>query len=124
MQKPRKTQKQRNRMSYKSLHRKAWKIFSLWIRKRDNFTCFTCGKKDGIMNAGHFYHNYLDFDEQNINCQCSYCNKWLSGNLAIYAERLIEKYGIRVFKNLSQRRFKVLYTTDDLIKIIKKYELP
>lgn len=76
------------------------------------------------MNAGHFYHNYLDFDEQNINCQCSYCNKWLSGNLAIYAERLIEKYGIRVFKNLSQRRFKVLYTTDDLIKIIKKYELP
>ena len=106
------------------LKKKAWQTFSKWIRNRD-VTCVTCqiGKAD---NAGHFWHNILDFDEININGQCVRCNKWLSGNLNSYAEYLIKKYGIKKFKDLSSRHYKVMqgehYEIEDYQKIIKKYE--
>jgi hypothetical protein len=77
------------------LRKKAWNVFSKYIRLRDKGVCFTCDviKDPKEMNAGHFKHNRLDFSEKNINCQCVHCNKWLSGNLGEYALRLIKKYG-------------------------------
>lgn len=76
---------------------------SLRVRQRDNGVCFTCGVKKPIeeMNAGHFIHkNCLDFNKMNINCQCVKCNQYLSGNLGIYAIKLIEKYGKEQVDNL------------------------
>lgn len=79
----------------------AWKYFSKYIRNRDK-KCVTC--KNGLAeNAGHFWHNVLDFDEMNVNGQCVSCNKWKSGNLAIYSTYLINKYGIKEFKKLDIR---------------------
>src|ERR1035437_3381143 len=78
----------------------AWKTFSKWIRERDGH-CVTCGA--GAENAGHFWHNMLDFDEININAQCVHCNKWMSGNLAVYAIYLIKKHGLRKFLDLYDR---------------------
>ncbi len=66
--------------------RKLWPIFSLYIRTRDKFTCFTCGRKgtgSGI-HAGHFIPDAvgglaLKFHEENVHAQCWNCNLNLGG---------------------------------------------
>ena len=120
--------KRRKRNSTRQLlANKAWKIFSLWIRTRDKFICFTCGVKgnQGNTNAGHFKHGVLDFDEININCQCIMCNHYKSGNLDVYAEKLITKYGLDVFNTLCLRARSALrgerMSESDYRLIIEKY---
>lgn len=80
------------------LKKELWKWFSLYIRQRDNFTCFTCGRKgEGSgMHAGHFIPKSvgglaLYFNEDNVHCQCYHCNINLGGNQYIYGKRLGEK---------------------------------
>lgn len=87
------------------LHQKAWKVFSEYIRRRDKGRCCTCGVVSDYknMNAGHFHHGVLDFDEMNVNCQCVACNKWNHGRLNIYATFLVEKYGLEAFNDLYKR---------------------
>lgn len=80
---------------------KAWKTFSYWIRQRDK-KCVTC--PSGLAeNAGHFWHNVLDFDEENINGQCVNCNKWNHGRLAVYSVYLLKKIGKKRFDALDIR---------------------
>lgn len=101
---------------------RAWKYFSQYIRLRDQ-KCVTCGS---IKNpqAGHFWHNVLDFDEENINQQCSFCNKYKSGNLAVYSIYLINKLGTIKFKALDIRHTKAIggekRSVEDYEKIIKE----
>lgn len=106
-------------------HKKAWDVFSKWIRNRDK-VCVTCGsRKDG--QAGHYWHGVLDFDEMNINQQCSSCNKWKHGNLAPYGVYLINKHGLEKFLDLEKRHYIALRgeyrTQQDYEEIIKKYQL-
>lgn len=86
----------------------AWKVFSIWIRNRDKY-CITC-KEEGKMvpseQAGHFYHNVLDFDEENVNGQCIRCNHFKSGNLAPYSNYLLKKLGKKKFEELNIRHFR------------------
>lgn len=103
---------------------KAWKVFSKWIRNRDK-KCVTC--PNGLAeNAGHFWHNVLDFDEENINGQCVRCNKWLSGNLAPYSVYLLRKLGKKKFDALDIRHTRAIggehRTEEDYQKIIDKYK--
>lgn len=98
----------------KKLRDKAWDVFSIWIRKRDKGTCVTCNARHWDeelgeftikgMQAGHFWHNVLDFDEENINCQCQRCNHFLSGNLAPYSVYLLQKLGKKGFDALEKRK--------------------
>ena len=87
-------------------HDSAWKSFSKYIRVRDK-QCVTCGSEN-LPQAGHFWHNVLDFDEVNINRQCKQCNYYLSGNLAVYSIYLINKHGIKEFKSLEKRKYLAL----------------
>lgn len=109
-----------------NLKTKAWVVFSKWIRNRDK-KCVTCGSYDQLQ-AGHFWHAVLDFDEININAQCKQCNYFKSGNLAIYSIYLINKYGKDVFMDLEKRHWIAMrgeYRSDkDYQKIIDKYKLP
>lgn len=108
----------------KRLKAKAWNIMSLYVRLRDEGRCFTCGKVDSIqkMNAGHFKHHRLDFDERNIHCQCVSCNKFRGGKLDIYAERLEDMYGQGIIQELSAAANKIhRYTRTELEEIIEKY---
>lgn len=109
----------------KDLKRKAWEIFSKWIRNRDK-RCVTCGSRNQLC-AGHFWHGVLDFDEMNINCQCRQCNTFKSGNLAPYSVYLLNKYGEEKFKDLEKRHYLALrgeYRSDaDYLKLIEKYEI-
>lgn len=120
----------------KKLKNKAWYVFSIWIRKRDNATCVSCGVRnwDSTLgewsikgfNAGHFYHNVLDFDEDNINCQCIRCNHHLSGNLAPYSVYLLSKLGENGFNDLYNRSKLALKgelkSCQDYLNIIEKYK--
>lgn len=103
----------------------AWDTFSKWIRNRDK-RCVTCGKTEGLQ-AGHFWHNCLDFDEMNINAQCERCNHYLSGNLAVYASYLIAKYGQKKFQDLEARHYLAMkgrkFEVDYYEALIEKYKV-
>ena len=80
---------------------------SEWIRRKDAnldgyVECYTCAsiKNWKEMNAGHFKHDKLDFDERNLKPQCVTCNKYYSGRLDIYASRLIRENGWEWFQML------------------------
>ncbi len=105
----------------RTLHKDTWKVFSKWIKERDNWTCYTCGFPGG--EAGHFKHkDCLDFDEVNINCQCTNCNKWRHGNLGEYSIKLVKKYGLKKVEDLILRSNQVhKFTRDELEDIKEKY---
>ena len=104
-----------------ALKRKAWKIFSLFVRKRDK-VCITCGSSNGLQ-AGHFVHgDNMDFVIENINAQCVRCNKWLHGNLGVYAIKIDEKYGLGTAKRLiALGRVYRGYRRKDFEEIIELY---
>lgn len=64
--------------------------------------CYTCKHWFAwkVMNAGHFIHNKLDFDERNVHPQCVQCNLWKHGNLGRYAYYLIKEYGVKWVERL------------------------
>ena len=108
----------------KSAKKRAWNSFSRYIIARDK-SCVTCGRKENLQ-AGHFWHACLDFDEININAQDTYCNKYLSGNLATYSVYLIKKYGIKEFRVLEKRHYKALKgekrTIEEYLEIESHYK--
>lgn len=80
------------------LKRKLWKVFSLYIRTRDNFTCFICKRRGegSAIHAGHFIPKSvggiaLYFNEDNVHACCYHCNINLGGNLYEYGLRLGKK---------------------------------
>ena len=110
--------------------KEAWKVFSRWIRKRDNYICFTCGTKypeeEGWkMHAGHFVsrlHSATMFNEINVHAQCYACNIIKKGNAGEYAYRLIEKYGKNEFDKLVKLgRTHKQFTVEELQQIIQRY---
>ncbi len=107
-----------------SIHKKAWNVFSKWIRNRDPY-CVTCGAPS--QQAGHFWHGVLDFDEENISGQCIRCNHFLSGNLAQYSIYLLRKLGKKKFEALDLRHTRALAgekrTDEEYNTIIEKYSL-
>lgn len=68
--------------------------------------CTSCGRWHSVwvggkyqkgVNAGHFVsrgHYVVRYDKKNVNLQCVYCNKWLSGNITNYGVGLDNKYGV------------------------------
>lgn len=114
---------------WKRLHKEAWRVFSLYIRTKNANSanllgCYTCGK---ILlwreaQAGHLHHNKLDFDERNIHAQCGGCNKYLHGNLAKYATKLVKELGVEGMQKLELDSNTVKYSKEDLEQIIDKYQ--
>lgn len=102
-----------NRKTNAALKKEAWNAFSRYVRTRDHGRCFTCdvwtwdpelGQVSiKVMQAGHFRHGVLDFDEENVHCQCDRCNRCLGGNLKVYAQRLVDLMGAEKFVDLNNR---------------------
>lgn len=102
-----------------------WKAFSDYVRERDNWTCFTCGKqaKGAAMHAGHFVSRVRSatmFDEKNVHAQCYACNIHKSGNGAEYAAKIIELYGKDAFDDILFRsRQTHKFTYEELEQILQ-----
>ena len=110
------------------LKKEVWKVFSKWIRERDNYTCFTCGKigKESFMHGGHYIsrkHNATMFDEKNVNAQCMNCNLWGYGNMGVYTLKLQAKYGEGIIKKLTEKS-KIIkqFTEKELLELKEIYE--
>lgn len=91
--------------SISKLKKRLWEQFSLYIRNRDGWTCFTCGRKgegSGI-HAGHFIPKAsgglaLYFNEDNVHAQCFHCNHHLGGNQWEYGLKLGPKKVEELYK--------------------------
>ena len=113
--------KRKKLQSMQNLRKKAWTVFSLWIRNRDK-KCVTCGSIKSLQ-AGHYVHrNCLDFNEKNINAQCAGCNMYKSGNLVVYAVYLEKKYGYGIIQELEKKGREVKkFNREELELIIEMY---
>jgi hypothetical protein len=116
-----------------SLKKKAWKVFSEWIRRKDadqggTVTCYTCGKlmfwKEA--HAGHALpgrHNAVLFDEDIVRVQCPVDNIWKGGNYPVFTAKLIRENGLEWFESkLEGARQIVKYTRSDLEDLINDYK--
>jgi hypothetical protein len=98
--------------SLSKLKKKLWDVFSLYIRTRDNFTCFTCGKSkqshpELVFQAGHLFSRIktaIIYDEYNVNCQCYSCNTRHSSDPDIYRELFRQVYGQAKYDELYNKR--------------------
>lgn len=115
---------------HKTLHKKAWKLFSEWIRRKDATSgglaiCYSCDSylpwQDA--HAGHFFHNKLDFDTRNVHVQDPKCNTYMHGNLAAYGVKLAQELGVDGMQQLRTDSNTIKYTIEDLERIIEEYTL-
>lgn len=103
-------------------------VFNRFIRLRDkDEPCICCGRPatDEIQwHAGHFLTTGARpehrFNENNCFKQTSYCNNYLSGNVAEYRKRLIEKIGLATVEAMESDHDPKKYTIEDL-KELKRY---
>lgn len=114
--------------SYPELKKKLDKVFSVFIRRRDRFVCFTChkvGDKKSIQ-CGHYIsrtYTVTRWDEVNCHAQCVSCNVFGGGNMAVYALNMVNKYGAKVLAELdAKKRREVKLSTLQLRILISKYE--
>lgn len=117
-------------LTLSKLKKKAWSVFSKWIRQRDNWTCYTCGKRmenSPAMHAGHFITRVRQstmFDEMNVHAQCMMCNMFRNGESGIYAIKLLNQYGKGEFEKLFKRSRQLKqFTRQELEEIIERYKL-
>jgi 5-methylcytosine-specific restriction endonuclease McrA len=82
------------------LEDKLTKVFELYIRHRDNWTCITCGRQDignfSEIHAGHLIsrkRNATLWDEENVFAQCRNCNCRHVWHPDYYNEVYIRKFG-------------------------------
>lgn len=90
--------------------KKAWDLFSKYIRLRDairttgtkdHARCITCDKLyptfgKGCLQAGHYIpgrSNAILFEARGVHAQCYMCNVTFKGNTLKYRRKMIELYG-------------------------------
>lgn len=110
-----------------SLKKKLWKVFSEYIRNRDKWTCYTCGRKatGSGLHAGHFIPKSvggltLYFHEDNVHAQCYNCNINLSGNQYEYGQRLGEE---KVKELYALKHKAIQWTVNDYLSKIEEYTI-
>jgi hypothetical protein len=109
---------------------KAQKSFNEFIRLRDaGLGCVSCDKTidwHGQWHAGHYKtigaRPDLRFNESNVHKQCSQCNNFLSGNVAMYRIELIKRIGEdRVLEIEKDAGNPMKYTASDYKAIHTQY---
>lgn len=120
--------------SIKSLHKRAWAQFSIWIRVREAdengyVQCTTCPSShlwnSGLIHAGHWIHGRLDFDERNIHPQCRNDNFFTNTRVnTAYSCFMARTYGaeimdeLRLLSNTKSNK----YSRDELNELIVKFK--
>lgn len=104
----------------KTLAEQLWEVFAKFIKKRDRYTCFTCGTRVRGKNchAGHFIASSvgglaLRYNEYNVHVQCYDCNILKHGNLDVYKQKMIEKYGQAIVDELWRIKYQVITRESD-----------
>lgn len=103
--------------------------FNAWIRFRDSGKpCVSCDKPDSGTHQRHASHfrsvgacAELRFNSLNVHSSCSVCNNHLSGNIAGYRPRIIDKIGAELVEWLEGPHEPKKYTCDQLREIRAYY---
>lgn len=113
--KKRRTQSRTKRPTITQQKKKLWKYISLYVRNRDGFRCYTCGKfaMGSAMHAGHFVPSSqcnlaMRYDPEWLRAQCYNCNINLSGNYVTFRENLIKDRGEDAVVAWEQRRHEIV----------------
>lgn len=124
--------RRRDFMANDASHQKkrAQKAFNEFIRLRDAaLSCVSCDKPadwHGQWHAGHYKtvgaRPDLRFDEDNCHKQCSVCNNYLSGNLAMYRVELERRIGGERLAALESTGEPKKYTAQGYAEITKTYQ--
>ena len=124
--------KRRKNATLKSTKKRADKVFSEYIRKRDTIRakpiCATCNEFIDFKtsDAGHFIaRNYAAtrFDEQNVNAQCRRCNRFQSGRQYEHGRYIDKLYGQGTAeKLLIKSKMLCKRTIFDYEQIIEQYK--
>lgn len=112
-----------NKIPLSKLKKKIDTEFSLYIRRRDNFICCTCGRqgseKDGIMQCGHLFSRVAlstRWEPYNAACQCKGCNMRHEYDWEPMRQWFIKKYGEHIYEILYQEYKKPRkFTRNELI---------
>lgn len=102
------------KQSLSCLKKKAWKLFSEWVRRKaadykETAACVSCGSvipwKTG--DAGHFIPKSRGlvyyFHEKNVHFQCKVCNIWNKEQAKIrYTLYMQNKYGPNIVQELEE----------------------
>jgi hypothetical protein len=105
--------KTKRKISVSKAKKKAWDVFSKYIRLRDTTRlgtfCYTCEKYFDFkkMHAGHYLagHRAINyFNEINCHAQCPGCNIYKHGDPITYREHLVRDYGEEIVKELEAHR--------------------
>lgn len=117
------------KLTKKGAHLKAWKALSKYVRIKANGVCYTCGDKRDWkeQQGGHYIHSgrskpVTHYLEDNVKCQCVRCNKYLSGNLGRYGEKLAVEIGLDRLDEMRQlKRQPKQWTIEKLLEIEKNF---
>lgn len=116
------------KLSLNKLHKKLWNLISKYVRITEG-KCYTCGvvKDYREMDCGHFLHkaknSKLAYERKLLHCQCSRCNRYLSGNLLEYTIRMIKDYGLPQAEKWKQESNKIYkWKREELEKLIEEYK--
>ena len=115
--------------------RKAWVVFSEYIRTRDCLKttglrdygyCITCSRAipRKLLQAGHFIpgrHNANLFSEGGVKAQCYNCNINLRGNTLEYRRQIIKLYGEGADEELEREANQIKKFTIPELEELKEY---
>lgn len=108
---------------------RAWFLTSALVRNLAKGRCYTCGSFLPFekLAAGHAIekrgHAGIYFDLDCLRGQCLRCNKYLHGNHAVFANKLLNEIGEERFKKMHQRsQISKVYSKADLEKIAEERE--
>lgn len=112
------------------------RVFSKYIRERDDWTCQKCGNKyekgsRGLQNSHYFGRGRWTtrYDEDNCDALCHGCHRfWEKTDREAYREHMVDKLGEERYEKLTERARKTLkdsfpYKTKKQVKkeATKKY---
>lgn len=102
----------------KPLKKKAWDLYSRWIRmsaadEKGMCSCYTCGvvKHWKEMQAGHGVSgrgNAVLFDDRIVRVQCVSCNLFRFGNYQVFIPRLCREIGIDLYEEIERGKARVV----------------
>lgn len=111
--------------------RRAWKIFSEYIRFKHSSMgiaeCYTCGalKHYKDIQAGHGIggrSNAVLFLEEVVRPQCVGCNVFGRGKQSIFTMKLIKELGMKKYERLVALSNEIVqYKLNDYTEIARKY---
>lgn len=117
--------KNQRKPSRKKLVNKLDKVFELYIRHRDKWTCFTCGVclPDNVtdMHAGHLISRKqysTRWNENNVFAQCKNCNFTHVWRPHIYTDIYIQRFGADKYHELVQMSHQVIKASNNALEML------